>query len=171
MKGESVCAHLLFFLFFLERLDIDLVITACGAHSLVFEWTVQFNLSSAPASEVSMDILINMEKETIPCIYQGIPLIYQKPQWGKTSPWKRSVKSTAHSYWLFSRNCLCLSQRVSCRSACALSYSVSICSETECCACYTTEGLKQDLRRLQNEVMTVVVFDNLAVCIPWHSDP
>ncbi len=65
MKGESVCAHLLF----LERLDIDLVITACGAHSLVFEWTVKFNLSSAPASEVSMDILINMEKETIPRIY------------------------------------------------------------------------------------------------------
>lgn len=31
---------------------------------------------------------------------------------------------------------------------------------------YTTEGLTQDLRRLQNEVMTVVEFDNLAVCIP-----
>lgn len=31
---------------------------------------------------------------------------------------------------------------------------------------YTTEGLKQHLWRLQNEVMTVVEFDNLAVCIP-----
>ncbi len=74
--------------FFLERLDIDLVITACGAHSLVFEWTViKFNLSSAPASEVSMDILINMEKETIPRIYiSGDPADISETTMGKNQP-------------------------------------------------------------------------------------